>query len=74
MSSLTSLHPPGPGVRETISDSGDKLGELVNQLDKVKIVNGDVEEENNSTGRSEQGLIQANYLSLCLCWFIILSD
>eukprot|EP00088_Acartia_fossae_P058710 TRINITY_DN6911_c0_g1_i1.p1 TRINITY_DN6911_c0_g1~~TRINITY_DN6911_c0_g1_i1.p1 ORF type:complete len:239 (-),score=63.48 TRINITY_DN6911_c0_g1_i1:129-845(-) len=50
MSSLTSLQPPAPGVRETISDSGDKLGELVNQLDKVKMVNGDVEEENSSTG------------------------
>ena len=45
MSSLTSLNPVNLG---TTSSSGDKLGDLVDKLEKTKIVNGD--EESNHVG------------------------
>jgi len=45
MSSLTSLNPGNLG---TTSSSGDKLGDLVDKLEKTKIVNGD--EESNHVG------------------------
>ena len=45
MSSLTSINPGNLG---TTSSSGDKLGDLVDKLEKTKIVNGD--EESNHVG------------------------
>ena len=45
MSSLTSINPGNLG---TTSSSGDKLGDLVDKLEKTKIVNG--EEESNHVG------------------------